>query len=301
MASVLPEIVNPYDHNNMEIDKWLTDLDNAIVALYGDEVSDARKRACLSTFIGTEGKTVINNLAADKKDTYPHLVEGLTEHYKEAINVTVERHKFNNMSQDQGELIEQYVTKLSTQANKCKFIVKHQNTYTDTQNPPQQHEVEIEVDISDQFIRDRLVCGMHNQQTRAKLLRERNLTLQSAIEIIKAVETANTHVKKLFSDQKAVDKIYKKQFSKSKPQLKCNSSDESIGLKTKGGTCGRCRGKSMQESDVQLTTQFATSVILKDVLLNNVGPISEKYTSSTKKAPQALATTPTAILCLWNC
>ena len=75
MVSVLSEIVNPYDHNNMEIDKWLIDLNNAIVALNVDEVSDARKRACLSTFIGTEGKTIINNLAAEKKDTYPHLVE----------------------------------------------------------------------------------------------------------------------------------------------------------------------------------------------------------------------------------
>ena len=75
MVSVMSEIVNPYDHSSMEIDKWLIDLDNAIVALYGDDVSDARKRTCLSTFIGTEGKTVINNLAADKKDTYPHLVE----------------------------------------------------------------------------------------------------------------------------------------------------------------------------------------------------------------------------------
>ena len=33
--------------------------------------------------------------------------------------------------------------------------------------------------IRDQFNRDRLVCGIQNQQTRAKLLRERYLTLQS--------------------------------------------------------------------------------------------------------------------------
>ena len=134
MLSVLSKIVNPYDHNTMEIYKWLIDLDNAIAALYGDEVSDARNHACLSTFIGTEGNTVINNLDADKKDTYPQiLVERLTEHDKETINVTVERHKFNNKTQDQGELIEQYKTKLRTQANKCTFIVKHQHTYTDSQ------------------------------------------------------------------------------------------------------------------------------------------------------------------------
>ena len=45
----------------IEIENWLTNLENAMLALYGD-ISDARRVACLSTFIGDEGKTVINNL-----------------------------------------------------------------------------------------------------------------------------------------------------------------------------------------------------------------------------------------------
>ena len=76
-------------------------------------------------------------------------------------------------------------------------------------DPPVEQVQEAETDISDQFIRDRLVCGIHDQNTRAKLLRERNLTLDSAIRSIKAVETANNHVQKLFNQKSAssIDKV----------------------------------------------------------------------------------------------
>ena len=72
----------------IEIENWLTDLENAMLALYGD-ISDARRLACLSTFIGDEGKSVINNLSDTQKDTYEHLKQALTEHYRSSINVTV--------------------------------------------------------------------------------------------------------------------------------------------------------------------------------------------------------------------
>ena len=119
-----------------------------------------------------------------------------------------------------------YITKLRTQAAKCKFVVNHRHTYMNDANPPVEQVLEAETDISDQFIRDRLVCGIHDQNTRAKLLRERNLPLDSAIRSIKAVETANNHVQKLFNQKSAlsVDKVNRRysnknfhQSSKSKP------------------------------------------------------------------------------------
>ena len=62
VSGVLSDIIKPFEsHMAIEIENWLTDLENAMLALYGD-ISDARRVACLSTFIGDEGKTVINNL-----------------------------------------------------------------------------------------------------------------------------------------------------------------------------------------------------------------------------------------------
>ena len=175
VSGSLGEIIKPFhSHLSLEIEHWLTDLDNAMLAVYGD-IADARKAACLSTFIGDEGKTVINNLSPDKKDTYQHLKQALTEHYKSSINVTVERHKFNNLCQDAGEHIDLFVTKLRTQAAKCKFVIEQTHEYMNGADPPVQQTVRLQTDISEEFIRDRLVCGIHNQATRAKLLREREI------------------------------------------------------------------------------------------------------------------------------
>ena len=66
-----------------------------------------------------------------------------------------------------------YFTKLRTQAAKCKFVVNHRHTYMNDADPPVEQVLEAETDISDQFIRDRFVSGIHDQYTRAKLLRER--------------------------------------------------------------------------------------------------------------------------------
>ena len=232
MVSV--ELIGPYVSSTTEIERWLEQLDEAVLAHYGD-VSPARKKACIITFIGEEGRDVINNLPANRKTTYELLRTALIGHYKDSINVTVERHKFNQLAQQQDEPIELFVTKLRTQAAKCKFVAKHVYQVTDQNN--QQVQRDVQTDMSDQFIRDRLVCGVFHQGTRTKLLRERDLTLQSAIEIVKAVETANSHVKKLFqpsqTSELSVDRIQKR---KHKPQIRRYDSGKS---KTPCIRCGR--------------------------------------------------------------
>ena len=227
MVSGLKDLISEFDRTS-DIREWLQDVDNAILAAHGEHVPDARKRAIISTCIGQDGKKVINNLPANLKDTYEHLHNGLTQHYERIRNVTVERHKFNLLRQEQEEPIELYVTKLQTQAAKCHFTVQHTHAYQIEQGGrqvDQQHVVE--TDISDQFIRDRLVCGIYDQTTRAKLLRERNLTLQTAIDTIKAVENANAHVKKLWTNPSSVtvgkiDRSYNRnvKYPKAKPQIK---------------------------------------------------------------------------------
>ena len=261
MVSGLKDLISEFDRTS-DIREWLQDIDNAILAAYGENVPDARKRAIISTCIGQEGKNVINNLPANLKDTYEHLHNGLTQHYERIRNVTVERHKFNLLRQEQEEPIELYVTKLQTQAAKCHSTVQHTHVYQieqGGQQVDQQHVVE--TDIAEQFIRDRLVCGIYDQTTRAKLLRERNLTLQTAIDTIKAVENANAHVKKLWTNPSSaatVDKINRshrnaKNKHEAKPQIKCNSSGNGQVKLNKKTECGRCGGPKHSRSQCPAT------------------------------------------------
>ena len=61
-------------------------------------------------------------------------------------------------------------------------------------------------------LRDRLVCGLRNEQTQKRLLSERNLTFDRAVDISVAVETATRDAAELgqYRDGAAVHKVQHK-------------------------------------------------------------------------------------------
>ena len=88
-------------------------------------------------------------------------------------------HAFNTRSQRDGETTDQYVTDLKTKAQKCEFG-----------------------EFKDSLIRDRIVCGIRCDKTRSRLLRESDLTLQRAVDILcRANETTSSQMKSFTSDQ----------------------------------------------------------------------------------------------------
>ena len=75
------------------------------------------------------------------------------------------RYRFNNRKQEPGESIATYLTELRTIAKNC------------------QHE-----DITpEEILRDRIVLGIRDKM-RERLLRYNDLTLQKAVDLIKAAE-----------------------------------------------------------------------------------------------------------------
>ncbi len=89
-------------------------------------------------------------------------------------NVTMERHSFNTRNQKPGETIEAYVSTLRNKAKTCIFGA-----------------------LTDELIRDRLVCGIDNDSVRRGLLRESDLTLAKAIKICQISELTEQHTKVL--------------------------------------------------------------------------------------------------------
>ncbi len=99
--------------------------------------------------------------AQDKYDTFtfeegedPEDSEVLVKKFEEICqpvkNVTMDTHTFNTMNQKPHERIQSYVAMLKTLARKCEFGTLH-----------------------DELIRDRLVCGIHNDNIRTQLLKEK--------------------------------------------------------------------------------------------------------------------------------
>ena len=78
----------------------------------------------------------------------------------------------NTCSQTSEESVQTYVTRLRKLAASCEYGA-----------------------LTDEFIRDRLVIGLKNQGDKVRLLREKSLTLQQAIEMCTSSETASHQMK----------------------------------------------------------------------------------------------------------
>ena len=83
-------------------------------------------------------------------------------------NETYERYVFNNRIQHDNENIDTYVSELIVLAKTCNFG-----------------------DLHDSLLRDRIVLGIRNNQTRKKLLQTRNLTLAACIDTCRAAEATD--------------------------------------------------------------------------------------------------------------
>ena len=169
------------------IEHWIESLEDYIVALVGDNCSAARKLAIMKTTIGEEAMTAIKNFSSNEKDTFDNLKKKLLSYYKPSMNTSTYRHTFYNMYQEEGEQVEDFVNRLLELARKCQF--KFLCTNPDAANQPVYH------DRTSEFVRDRLIVGLYEDSTRARLMRERDLTLENAIQIAKTAEAAKEQLK----------------------------------------------------------------------------------------------------------
>ena len=100
-------------------------------------------------------------------------MQALTQHFEPQRNIIFERYLFNSANQE-NEDIYQYLNRLRKLASTCAYGA-----------------------LCDELIRDRLVIGIKSHEVRKRLLREKALTLNTALDIIRAAETASDQLKKI--------------------------------------------------------------------------------------------------------
>ena len=126
---------------------------------------------------GSEALEVYNTFIwddADEKNKVDKIIEKFDQYCNPRKNITWESHKFNMRNQQPGESIDQYVTDLKTKAQTCEFT-----------------------QLKDSLIRDWIMCGIICDRTRARLLKESELTLQAALNICRANEANSSQLKSL--------------------------------------------------------------------------------------------------------
>ena len=145
--------------------------------LANDIKAAGKKQAVLLTVIGPTAYRRLRNLLAPAKlgDTpYKDLVDTMKKHVNPTPSVTVQRFKFNSRAHQVEETVSTYVSELRSIAEHCNFG-----------------------ESLDDMLRDRLVCGMNNEQIQRRLLAESKLTLKGALEIAQNLETAAQNVQAL--------------------------------------------------------------------------------------------------------
>ena len=101
------------------------------------------------------------------------------------MQIIYERYRFNNRNQAPGESIVIYLTALRTIARNCTH-----------------HSI-----TPDEILRDRLVLGIRDDHVRESLLRLNDLTLQRAVNTIKAAEQTQQQVKLMSTGEDLVNTL----------------------------------------------------------------------------------------------
>ncbi|KAL5253008.1 hypothetical protein ACHWQZ_G015687 [Mnemiopsis leidyi] len=98
------------------------------------------------------------------------------------------------------EKIESFLMRLKLQAKKCNYVIPARNVEI---NDIQQTVALYQEDISETLIRDRIVVGIADHATKTRLLRDHNLTLETAVSLVKAGEMADKRIQTLLTTNAA--------------------------------------------------------------------------------------------------
>ena len=148
--------------------KWVKGFQYFITA--SGITEDARKHALLLHMVGPTTQEIYETLHVDEQDDqkFNSALTALNNHFKMKKNVPFERSVFRNAKQNQGESIEQYVTRLRQLAEHCEYGNEIDNN-----------------------IRDQIISSCKSTKLRKRLLTELELTLEKTIQIARMLEDVN--------------------------------------------------------------------------------------------------------------
>ena len=100
--------------------KWIQELENYLLATEKDGRPDKTKIAILLNLLGNEGLKIFNTFkfeTPENKEKYAEVVKKSEEYCSPRQNVVYERYNFFSCIQQEGQMIESYVTQLKTLAS----------------------------------------------------------------------------------------------------------------------------------------------------------------------------------------
>ncbi|XP_044005925.1 uncharacterized protein K02A2.6-like [Aphidius gifuensis] len=140
-------------------------------------ITDKRRVAILINLLGDDAMEIYNTFVYDtgeKDDVLKDVLQKFENYCLPKVNQTVERFNFFQITQQEGENFDSFVTKLRTAAVTCDFGEQ-----------------------KDSLIRDRVICCIRDSGLQRRLLRESEITLSKVVEMCRINEISERQVKVL--------------------------------------------------------------------------------------------------------
>ena len=215
---------------NPDIMKWDIYMERAETFFEANGIDeDNKKRAILLTSVGDRTYTLLRNLCAPKKPTeqsWAEVKKLLSTHYMPQVNPIVERCKFYERKRQPGESVANFLAQLRALADKCDF--------------------ENHLSVA---LRDRLISGINDDRMQRRLLSEpyKDLTLNKAVDICNAMESAANNVERLHTSSTTSPSVNALTDRKA-VQHKKKSNNNKNAIQPHKGNCLRC-GDGSHHSD----------------------------------------------------
>ena len=186
-----------------------------------NDIAEGKRAAVFLNFIGARAYELLRSLLTPtlpQSLKYSEVVGLLREHYEPQPIVVAERFHFHRRNQREGESIAEYMAALRKLSTHCDF-----KTYLN------------------EALRDRLVCGLRSESIQRRLLAEKELSLQKAMELSQGMEAANRNAKSLKGTSPAINKVRTVQTHKS-------SSNQRVAQRP-SAPCHRCGRSNHDQND----------------------------------------------------
>ena len=162
-------------------------------------------------------------------------------------NETYERYIFNSREEKEGESIDRYEAELRTLAQSCNFCAC----------------------LQDSLIRDRIVLGIRDRETRKRLLRQNKLTLTKCIDIVKSDEVSKTQIQSMDQASKQ-DDVHEVKFTHKQKQRDMKPENKKhLNNRRNEKPCDRCGGKHRPGKTVLHTAKCAEHMTRKIISPNS--------------------------------
>ena len=247
-----------------------------LLNLVGQEAVERERTFVYKTEI-KDGDNIVQ--AAENREDPETLIRKFREHCNPQKHVMVERHIFNSRTQKSGESAEAFISDLRKLASTCEYGA-----------------------LTNDLIRDRLLCGCNNEEVKTQMLKEGDLPLERALEILVIDELA-TQRKTQLGGKEEVHAVRPKNWNKQKSScLNCGGSHPRIPQKCPafGKQCHTCHtmnhfAKCCMRYSQQIQAQQQqqqTQAQQHDQLTATATTPPETTTTSTTTTPTELSKLP---------